>query len=104
MWLNIDTAIPCGLIINELVSNSLKHAFPQPSLDNEIAIAIHPADGNRFRLVVSDNGRGFPQGIDFRDTDSLGLQLVCTFTEQLEGAIELDTRNGTAFIITFTQA
>lgn len=104
IWLNIDTAIPCGLIINELVSNSLKHAFPQPSLDNEISIAIHPADGNRFRLVVSDNGRGFPQGIDFRDTDSLGLQLVCTFTEQLEGAIELDTRNGTAFIITFTQA
>jgi two-component sensor histidine kinase/CBS domain-containing protein len=103
IWLNIDTAIPCGLIINELVSNSLKHAFPQPSPDNEIFIKIHLADRNRFRLIVSDNGIGFPQGIDFRDTDSLGLQLVCTFTEQLEGAIDLETRNGTAFIITFTQ-
>lgn len=104
IWLNIDTAIPCGLIINELVSNSLKHAFPQPSPDNEISISIHLADGNLFRLIVSDNGIGFPQGLDFRDTDSLGLQLVCTFTEQLEGAIELDRNHGTAFIITFTQA
>ncbi|HEY9623619.1 MAG TPA: histidine kinase dimerization/phosphoacceptor domain -containing protein [Crinalium sp.] len=103
IWLSIDTAIPCGLIINELVSNSLKHAFLTDSQDNEISINICLMNDNQFKLTVSDNGVGFPSDIDFQNTESLGLQLVCTFTEQLEGGIELDSSAGTSFTITFKE-
>jgi two-component sensor histidine kinase len=103
VWLNIDTAIPCGLIINELVSNSLKHAFPQPQETNEIEIKIQQTDAEQFTLTVRDNGIGFPETLDFRNTESLGLELVCIFTEQLGGRIELDRSNGTAFTLTFSE-
>ncbi len=96
--LGIDTAIPCGLIINELVSNSLKHAFPEKQ--GEIFVDLHRDDG-RFTLIVRDNGVGLPESVDFRNTDSLGLQLVCTLTDQLDGAIELNRTGGTEFKITF---
>ncbi|HUJ89006.1 MAG TPA: histidine kinase dimerization/phosphoacceptor domain -containing protein, partial [Syntrophorhabdales bacterium] len=96
--LGIDTAIPCGLIINELVSNSLKHAFPEKQ--GEIFVDLHRDDG-RFTLIVRDNGVGLPESVDFRNTDSLGLQLVCTLTDQLDGAIELNRAGGTEFKITF---
>ncbi|MBE9182501.1 GAF domain-containing protein [Oculatella sp. LEGE 06141] len=103
IWLNIDTAIPCSLIINELVANSLKHAFPTASEENEIRIDISTASDNRFVLSVCDNGVGLPPNLDFRNTESLGLELVCIFTEQLEGHVELDRTNGTAFTITFSE-
>lgn len=103
VWLNIDTAIPCGLIINELVSNSLKHAFPRPQETNEIEIEIQQTDAEQFTLTVRDNGIGFPETLDFRNTESLGLELVCIFTEQLGGRIELDRSNGTAFTLTFSE-
>jgi two-component sensor histidine kinase/CBS domain-containing protein len=103
VWLNIDTAIPCGLIINELVSNSLKHAFSGTDQKNEIQVSITATQNNQFTLIVQDNGIGFPEDIEFRNTESLGLELVCVFTEQLDGTIELDRSNGTAFIITFSE-
>jgi two-component sensor histidine kinase/CBS domain-containing protein len=103
IWLSIDTAIPCGLIVNELVSNSVKHAFPNQNEDNEIAIEISLTDNNKYKMTVRDNGIGFPQNIDFCNTESLGLQLVCAFTEQLEGTVELDNTNGTTFTITFIE-
>ncbi len=103
VWLNIDTAIPCGLIINELVSNSLKHAFPRPQETNEIEIEIQQTDAKQLTLTVRDNGIGFPKRLDFRNTESLGLELVCIFTEQLGGRIELDRSNGTAFTLTFSE-
>ena len=103
IWLTIDTAISCGLIINELVSNSLKHAFPNASSENKVEIVLRPISDNNFRLIVSDNGVGFPQDIDFQNTESLGLQLVCTFVEQLEGTIDLERTQGTTFIITFKE-
>jgi two-component sensor histidine kinase len=68
-----------------------------------VEIALQPLSDNNFRLVVSDNGVGFPQNIDFQNTESLGLQLVCTFVEQLEGTIELQPTGGTTFIITFEE-
>ncbi|MGQ9872713.1 histidine kinase dimerization/phosphoacceptor domain -containing protein [Leptodesmis sp.] len=102
-WLNIDTAIPCGLIINELVSNSLKHAFPQPQETNEIEIEIQKTAAEQLTLTVRDNGIGLPETLDFRNTESLGLELVCIFTEQLGGRIELDRSNGTAFTLTFSE-
>ncbi len=105
VWLNIDTAIPCGLIINELVSNSLKHAFSEMNHEKKILINVEPVQDQdqKFILTLSDNGIGFPEDVDFRDTESLGLQLVCTFTEQLKGTIDLMGKEGTAFIIKFSE-
>ena len=99
--LGIDTAIPCGLIINELVSNSLKHAFPAGK-KGEICIDLRSDNNNKFTLTVSDNGIGFPRDLDFRKTETLGLQLVITLVEQLGGTIELYRNGGTEFKIKFT--
>lgn len=99
--LNLDTSIPAGLIINELVTNSIKHAFTE-SNEGIIYINLHTKDNVLF-LEVSDNGKGFPKEIDFRNTNSLGLQLVNTLVEQLSGKLELKERKGggTSFFINF---
>jgi two-component sensor histidine kinase/HAMP domain-containing protein len=97
--LDINTAVPCGLIINELIANSLKHAFPTGQ--GEISVDLHPDGDDAVALTVSDNGGGFPEDLDFRKTDSLGLQLVNTLTKQLGGTIELDRSTGTAFKLKF---
>jgi PAS domain S-box-containing protein len=99
--LGIETAIYCGLIINELVSNALKHAFPA-GRPGEIRIGFR-SDGDRSTLTISDNGVGLPPGVEPGKTESLGLQLVTMLTEQLEGTLELDQSNGTAFKIVFGQ-
>ncbi len=97
--LGIDTAIPCGLIANELVSNALRHAFPSGT-EGQIAVALK-SKNDRTILKISDNGVGFPEEVDFRSARSLGLQLVTTLTEQLSGEITLNNGKGTEFIITF---
>jgi two-component sensor histidine kinase len=99
--LDIDTAIPCGLIINELVSNSLKYAF-RDGRKGEVRIGLSK-EGDGFVLVVEDNGSGMPPGLDFRNTSSLGLQLVNTLVSQLEGSVELLHGAGTAFRVTFRE-
>jgi ligand-binding sensor domain-containing protein/two-component sensor histidine kinase len=105
--LDIDIAIACGLIVNELVSNSLKYAFPrdrshgeQKDFKKEIRIILSSVE-DQVKLLVSDTGVGFPNDRDFRSTDSLGLQLVCMLTEQLNGTIVLKRQSGTTFTITF---
>lgn len=98
--LHIDQAIPCSLIINELVSNSLKYAFPN-NRPGQIRIRLQAAADDLYQLEVGDNGVGFPSTVDFRNTTSLGLQLVMTFVEQLEGAIERVPCSGTLFRVTF---
>ena len=98
--LNIDQAILCSLIINELVSNVLKHAFPGGK-NGEISINFKKNKNEMFTLIVSDNGVGFPKEIDFRQTKSLGLQLVYMLTQQLKGTIELVRDHGTLFKINF---
>jgi PAS domain S-box-containing protein len=100
IFLNIDTAIPCGLILNELVSNSLKHAFPDGK-EGEIRIGLHSENDHRFTLTVKDDGVGLPKDLDFRNTESLGLQLVNTLVDQLEGSINLHNSEGTSFQISF---
>ncbi len=106
--LSIDTAIPCGLIINELVSNSLKYAFP-PGETGEIQIQLQAdpshelSEFTRYQLIVRDNGQGFPPDLDFRNTKSLGLQLVCTLIRQLRGEITLNAESGVQFTIAFTE-
>jgi PAS domain S-box-containing protein len=96
---NIDTAIPLGLIINELVSNALKHAF-SGMVGGTIRVGLY-SENSLTTLVVSDTGIGFPEDLDFMDTPSMGMQLVVTLVEQLEGTIELNRDRGTEFRITF---
>ncbi len=101
--LSIDTAIPCGLIINELVSNSLKYAFSE-SQPGRIGIRLRAEPENQYILVVEDTGVGFPDYVDFRKTKSLGLQLVCNLTKQIQGVIYLDQSQGTRFTIAFAES
>ncbi len=100
IYFEIDTAILCGLIINELVSNSLKHAFPS-NKKGEVFIGLNKDAKNKYTLILKDDGIGFPSTVDFRKTESLGLQLVTTLTEQLGGTIELNNNGYTEFKIVF---
>jgi len=105
--LNIETAIPCGLIISELVSNSLKHAFPE-GIFGEVVLSLKPYDtvegGDYYELKISDTGIGFPEDLDFENTESLGLKLVNTLVIQLNGDIKLDRSHGTQFKIVFKRS
>lgn len=105
---NIDTAIPCGLIINELFSNSFKHAFKNGSGSsahndngNLISVGFQSNQENGFVLSVKDNGKGLPSGLDYRNTETLGLQLVATLTDQLKGKMEVERGEGCGIRITF---
>jgi hypothetical protein len=138
--LDIDQAITCGLILNELISNSLKHAFPKniisgDSSKSDILIGLKGKDiseyaenssietvnsdinslttplisitacSNEGKIIinVADNGAGLPNGINFENTESLGLQIVSTLVSQLEGTINLDNDSGARFIIEFEE-
>ena len=99
--LDINTAIPLGLIVNELITNSLKHAFPD-GMSGEIIVDFHPID-EHYQFTVKDNGIGFPEDLDYQNTESLGLQIVTSLTDQIDGEIQLDRNNGTEFKITFKE-
>ena len=101
VYLNVDTAVPLGMIINELVSNSLKHAFPEVK-EGEISVELKVLK-NDFLLKIKDNGIGISSDIDYRNTESLGLQLVTTLVDQIDGTIELNSVHGTEFIINFAE-
>ena len=98
--LDVDNSIPCGLIINELITNALRHAFPD-GRPGEITIGMYIDGEGRVVLSISDDGIGFPRDIDFRSTQSLGLQLVTTLVGQINGVIELDRSRGTSFKVVF---
>ncbi|MFL5753536.1 MAG: PAS domain S-box protein, partial [Bacteroidia bacterium] len=99
LLLNLDTSIPCGLIVNELVSNALKYAFPD-NKEGYIFVQLK-REKNKIVLSISDNGIGLPKDLDYRNTESLGLQLVVTLVEQIGGEIAINTEKGTNFTITF---
>jgi two-component sensor histidine kinase len=121
--LGMDTAIPLGIIVNELVSNSLKYAF-EPGKKGEISISLYRSENHngmhensansraetgfkngkilQYTLVVADNGPGIPEEIDIENADSLGLKLVNVLVEQIEGHLELKRETGTEFRITFS--
>ncbi|MGZ4959182.1 MAG: sensor histidine kinase [Methylomonas sp.] len=101
VFLGVDTAIPCGLIINELLSNALKHAFPGDRR-GEIGITF-TRDQGEYVLTIADNGVGLPDELDFKKSSSLGLQLVDTLTNQLMGKMSLDRTNGSAFTLRFAE-
>lgn len=113
IFFEMDNAIPLGIIINELVSNSLKYSF-QEGRSGKIQIKLHRdvndkkkrlvTPNRNFMLIVEDNGIGFPDSIDFRNTSSLGLQLVNTLVDQINGDIELIKDSGTKYNIRFTDS
>jgi PAS domain S-box-containing protein len=96
---DIDTVVPVGLIMNELVSNSLKHAFPD-GRKGSISIECTPQDADMLRIVYHDNGTGMPARFDWKNTESLGLRLVNSLVDQLNGTIDAGAGEGTTFIIT----
>lgn len=98
--LNIDTAIPMGLMVNEIVSNSVKYAFPNKN--GLITLKLKYLD-DHYLLYVSDNGIGFPEDLDIRDSSTLGLKLVKSLAIQLEGELEIKSNNGTSFILKFKE-
>ncbi|HKZ56102.1 MAG TPA: PAS domain S-box protein, partial [Thermodesulfovibrionales bacterium] len=103
IFISLDTITTCGLIINELVSNSLKYAFPN-NRKGKIKIALHATDGDEMDLQISDDGIGLPEGLDFRNTKSLGLKLVRWLAEdQLGGEVRLKGKKGTDFLIKFKE-
>ena len=105
--LNIDTAIPIGLIVNELISNCYKHAFNDGSdggkidVSNIIDIEIGTLHDEKYFLKVKDNGIGLPENINIHETSTLGLQLVSMLVQQLKGSLELNREVGTEFYIVF---
>jgi two-component sensor histidine kinase/HAMP domain-containing protein len=104
--ISIDSAVPCGLIINELVSNSLKHAFPEMEKqgnDYIINIDFNKSSNNELLLVVGDNGIGIGPDISEKKENSLGIQLVETLVDQLEGTMEIDLSSGTVYRIRFEE-
>ncbi len=102
VYLNIDQAIPCGLIVNELVSNAIKYAYE--GIDEPRLKLTVKRDKGQITLGVKDNGVGFPADFDPAKANSLGVQLVHTLVEQLDGSIVINSDSGTDIIITFDQA
>lgn len=102
VFLDINKAIPCGLIVNELVSNSLKHAFPKHRTGN-IYVRLRNGKNGDVHLMVSDNGIGLSEEVDFKKPDSMGLQLVKDLIDQLGGTLELSLNAGTTYQISFSK-
>ena len=100
VYLDIDTAVPCGLMINELVSNAYKHAFKGFDGQGKVFIEMK-SNASHYILQVQDNGVGFADGVDFRKTSSLGMEIVCILTEQIKGTINLIKGDGSTFVIEF---
>jgi two-component sensor histidine kinase len=101
VYVDINKAIPCGLILNELISNALKHAF-SGDRHGELQIIIHETKNTEIKIVVRDNGFGLPDDVDIRHPRSVGLHLVNGLVKnQLDGQIEVRRDNGTEIRITF---
>ena len=98
VFLDINTAIPIGLIVNELISNALKHAFPG-NKKGQICLDMYAENKDQYILIISDNGVGFQENADFENPQTLRFQLVNDLVEQIRGGIELDGRDGTSFKI-----
>lgn len=100
--LNLETAIPCGLLINELVTNAFKYAFPN-STTGEVEINLKVDSEQKIYLKISDHGIGIPEDVDWQDSPSLGLRLVNILADQLEATLELDCSQGTSFTLIFQE-
>ncbi|MBD2527999.1 hypothetical protein H6G86_38050 [Nostoc sp. FACHB-133] len=101
--LDIETAIPCGLIINELVSNALKYAFVG-NIRGEIEVKFYQESESILTLIIRDNGIGLPENFDSKKAKTLGITLVQGLVKQLRGKLEIESHQGTQFKITFTNS
>ncbi|MGD1804683.1 PAS domain-containing protein [Dapis sp. BLCC M126] len=99
--LNLETAIPCGLLINELVTNSLKYAFPNGE-NGEVGLELHQDEQEKIHLTIRDNGIGIPADFDWQNSSSLGLKLVRILSKQLKAEIEFDGSQGTVVNLKFS--
>jgi len=98
----IDLAIPCGMIITELVSNAAKYAFPN-NINGEIKIIIENKGNKEWKLTIKDNGIGFSKSFSLENTETLGLKLVDSLVEQINGSIEYKNKKGVSVIILFNE-
>jgi two-component sensor histidine kinase len=98
--LGIDVAVPCGLIVNELVSNALKHAFARRE-HGTVVVSFKRLNATTLQLDVHDDGIGFPRGSDYRTMTSMGMSIIRTLTEQISGTLMLDVTEGTRFSIVY---
>jgi two-component sensor histidine kinase len=101
--LEVDQAVPAGLILNELVSNTLKHAFPG-GRSGHVTVEIRETDSHECRIIVQDDGVGLPADLDIGTTATLGMELVRSLTEQLEGTLVYSGENGTRFEVRFQKS
>ena len=97
---DIDTAIPCGLLLNELIANSIKHAFPK-NCSGKINISLQRIKNKNYELRFQDDGIGLPENFDIHKSHTLGMVLINTLTAQLRGKLEIQTETGTIFNIVF---
>ena len=103
VYLNLETAIPCGLLINELVTNCFKHAFPK-NCSGTIKLQLRVIADKQLQLIVSDNGIGIPTGVNWEESPSLGLRLVRILAQQLDACLTLDnSQPGTSFSLVFAE-
>lgn len=100
--LRIDTIVPLGLILNEIISNSLKYAF-EDKAEGDLSVSFHKISGNKFVIEVSDNGKGISQAINFENPNSLGLQLIHMLSGQISGKVVMSNENGTKYRIEFEE-
>jgi two-component sensor histidine kinase len=98
----VDTAIPCGLIINELITNSLKHAFPDKR-KGTISLSFRQLRNKDYLLTVGDDGVGLPGNMNIHNTNTLGMQLVTVMVKQLGGTLKVRRKDGTRFTIRFRE-
>ncbi|MBN1948220.1 MAG: PAS domain S-box protein [Candidatus Cloacimonetes bacterium] len=98
-YLNLSTAIPCGLILNEIISNALKYAFPDKT--GNIFIKLHNLGDGLYEMIVRDDGKGFSPDVDISESSTLGLNLINIFTQQLHGELDLRSKNGVEYRIRF---
>jgi two-component sensor histidine kinase len=103
IFFDIDTAVLCGLILNELISNVLKYAFPEGK-PGHILLRCKPTDTGAYIMDFSDNGVGFPTGFDHKNTQTLGLRLINSLVAQLDGKVELEGSAGVKFHIFFKKS
>ena len=99
--MDIDTAIPCGLIINELVTNSLKYAFPESNNEDIVKVELKRLQPDKLKLIISDNGVGLPEDLDMENVETLGLKMVTILVNQLKGTLEVNRAGETEFKIIF---
>ncbi len=107
MWqfftvIDVDHAIACGQIISEVLSNSLKHAFPNGQSGN-IEVSLHRRDGERIELTVADDGKGLPDDFDLKQAETLGMRLINALAILLSGVVNVDGSGGTRVRITFPE-